>query len=146
MAQLNERILSALDDLQGRIGQANRIQGFHEEGDALRTEVAGGAALRNYRITKLALIMTEAAEAIEELRIGRGVDETYYSHDSTRDDAPSLDPRGRPHKPEGVPSELADILIRVLDFAEEEGFLLSPIVAEKLAYNATRPYRHGKKV
>lgn len=48
-------------------------------------------------------------------------------------------------KPEGLPSELADILIRVGDMAETFGIDLEKAVAEKMAYNRTRPYRHGNK-
>lgn len=48
-------------------------------------------------------------------------------------------------KPEGLPSELADIMIRVADTAETLGIDLTAAIAEKMAYNKTRPYRHGNK-
>lgn len=48
-------------------------------------------------------------------------------------------------KPEGVPSELADIVIRVMDAAVEYGIDLNDEVELKLAYNRTRPHRHGGK-
>lgn len=48
-------------------------------------------------------------------------------------------------KPEGVGSEFADILIRLLDSCEREGIDLEAEVERKLRYNATREYRHGGK-
>lgn len=46
---------------------------------------------------------------------------------------------------EGVPSELADIVIRVLDLAEYYGIDMGEAIAQKHAYNLTRPYKHGGK-
>jgi NTP pyrophosphatase (non-canonical NTP hydrolase) len=48
-------------------------------------------------------------------------------------------------KPEGVGSEAADVLIRLLDMCEEYGIDLEKEYERKLAYNRTRPYRHGGK-
>lgn len=41
--------------------------------------------------------------------------------------------------------ELADILIRVCDYAHGHGLRLGQAVAAKMAYNATRERLHGKK-
>lgn len=49
------------------------------------------------------------------------------------------------HKPEGVPSELADVLIRIGDMAYLYGIDLEKAVEEKMAYNKTRSFRHGGK-
>lgn len=46
-------------------------------------------------------------------------------------------------KPEGYGSELADVLIRLLDQAKRDGVDLHAEFERKLAYNATRGYRHG---
>lgn len=48
-------------------------------------------------------------------------------------------------KPQGMVSELADVIIRCLDFADEHGFELIETLLEKHDYNLTRPYRHGGK-
>jgi NTP pyrophosphatase (non-canonical NTP hydrolase) len=48
-------------------------------------------------------------------------------------------------KPEGFPSELADIMIRVMDLAEGMGVDLGKEILEKHEYNKTRPYKHGGK-
>lgn len=48
-------------------------------------------------------------------------------------------------KPEGVGSEAADLLIRLLDVAERYEIDLEWEVTRKLAYNRTREHRHGGK-
>lgn len=50
-----------------------------------------------------------------------------------------------PLKPEGIASELADVIIRVLDICGHYGIDIEQVVAEKMAYNATRAHRHGGK-
>lgn len=143
--------------------------GFGEEGHALRRQVelweealsheeeeegaertargldAARGALRNYYITKLALITTEVAEAIEEIRNGHAMDETYYPSKGSTDSPFEKSNTFGPFKPEGVPSELADVVIRVWSLIGEVGLDLGPIIVEKLNYNATRAQRHGGK-
>lgn len=48
-------------------------------------------------------------------------------------------------KPEGVGSEMADILIRLLDMARRWDIDLPAEYERKMNYNWTRPYRHGDK-
>jgi NTP pyrophosphatase (non-canonical NTP hydrolase) len=48
-------------------------------------------------------------------------------------------------KPEGVGSEAADVLVRLLDTCERYGIDLRYELERKLAYNSTRGYRHGGK-
>lgn len=48
-------------------------------------------------------------------------------------------------KPEGIPSELADIIIRVLDICGANRIDIAAAIADKMAYNETREYRHGGK-
>ena len=66
---------------------------------------------------KLALVHSEVSEALECLRDG-----SAWS------------------------SELADIVIRVADLAEATGVDLGVAIANKMAFNATRPHKHGKLI
>lgn len=126
--------MTHLRALQRQAWQINEDHGFHDD----RPE--GGPELVNWIGNKLMLIVSEAAEAQDELRTGHAADETYYP--TAKDE--ECWPIGM-FKPEGVPSELADIVIRVLDLCATEGIDLEDFVEEKLLYNAQRPYKHGKK-
>lgn len=81
---------------------------------------------------RIALIHSELSEALEVFR------ETPELHDS-------FVSRYVDGKPEGIPSELADVVIRVLDLCESVGIDLERAVIEKMDYNDGRAYRHGGK-
>lgn len=51
------------------------------------------------------------------------------------------------HLPErdGLEVELADAVIRILDTAYGLGYDIGGAVMDKLEYNQSRPYKHGKK-
>ena len=44
----------------------------------------------------------------------------------------------------GLEVELADAVIRIMDFTQGKDMDLDNTIAEKLAYNTTRPYLHGE--
>jgi NTP pyrophosphatase (non-canonical NTP hydrolase) len=77
---------------------------------------------------RLCLIHSEVSEALEAFRAGEL--ET------------SLNETG---KPEGFPSELADVVIRICDFAGHLGIDLEKEIRLKSDYNETRPHKHGKR-
>lgn len=76
----------------------------------------------------LALIHSEVSEALEDYRTGTMLEDVTVHG-----------------KPIGFPSELADVVIRIGDLCGYLGIDLEAAVTDKMAYNATRPYRHGGK-
>lgn len=80
----------------------------------------------------IALMQSELTEALEELR-GSNAELPFYL--SSGD------------KPEGWAVELADCVIRILDFVASKGLenLFSDFIKKKMEYNKTREYKHGKK-
>ena len=88
----------------------------------------------------VALLHSEVSEALEAWR-------QWGTEDATMPVA-HLDGTGNldgPPKPEGVGSEFADLLIRLLDYAHRFGVDLEAEYRRKMAFNQTRPYRHGKR-
>lgn len=74
----------------------------------------------------IALMMSELAEGLESLRHGEPPDE---------------------HCPEfgNTEIELADCIIRILDFANARGYDIGGALVAKMEYNKTREYKHGGK-
>ena len=102
----------------------------------------------------VALCHSELSEALEEYRAGRPMVWHACMHDELPCDKETCDAYEKGHcsglqvedKPEGIAVEMADCIIRILDWAGKEGLDMDAIVREKMEYNKTRPYRHGGKV
>lgn len=106
------------------------------------------------------LCVSELAEALEEYRRGRptlyypcnagGVccEEDGSAHCGSRPynpaqpDAPCS---AQSKKPKGVAVELADCLLRILDYCGYAGIDIEEALRLKHEYNKTRSYRHGGK-
>ena len=79
----------------------------------------------------IALIHSELSEALEHHRDGRNAIEVFHTDDGM--------------KPDGVPIEMADVLIRIFHWASVNNVDLDYALEKKMRYNETRPYRHGGK-
>lgn len=110
------------EEMQQKAYDINEAHGFHE----------------NYNVSeKLLLAVGEISEAVEELRDNQPTTRVYYKDfDGTAEIG---------YKPEGFPIELADTIIRLMDIAAKEGIDLAAAIRLKLAYNETRPFKHGRK-
>lgn len=74
---------------------------------------------------ELMLIVTELAEACEAHRTG-----------ATSDKIPEFT---------GVEEELADAVIRIFDTAQRHNLRLGQAIIQKMLFNLSRPYKHGKE-
>lgn len=87
---------------------------------------------------KIALLHSEVSEALEAYR-------NWGLEDATGIDEAGFVVKTSPPKPEGVGSEFADVLIRLLDDCAYFGIDLEAEYERKMAFNRSRPYRHGGK-
>ncbi len=78
-----------------------------------------------WRISRVGLMHSEASEVIEGIR--------HDQHDGHL-----------PHRSMEV-CELADIIIRIMDYAGAYRLPVAEVILEKMAYNANRPHMHGKQ-
>lgn len=134
-----------LRHLQDWCGGSAKQNGWHEDRPKREDFAFDGYEKRllHWQMAKISLMHSELSEAVEELRKGFEAGETYY--EGVTKTGTNLRSDGSPAKPEGVPSELADVVIRIMDFCYTEGIDLEQIIDEKLRYNATRGHRHGGK-
>lgn len=74
----------------------------------------------------IALMHSELSEALEALRHGNPPDNRIPAFG-------------------GVEAEMADLIIRIMDYGKARGFRIAEAVEAKMEYNATRPVKHGGK-
>lgn len=111
---------TSFDILMDIIYDINEEKGWHSESRTFGEEVA--------------LFHSEFSEALEAFREGHEVTEVWVEQDKNGN-----------LKPEGVPIELADAIIRLMDFCEGYNIDLWGALLAKVKYNSTRSYRHGGK-
>ena len=115
---------------QEEIGANVREYGFWEMHESMTPTHAAAWV-------KLGLIGTEVSEAMETLRDLNPQDNIVAWALEGSDYHEGV-------KPEGLASEMADIIIRVLDMAQWLGISMAEVMEAKMAYNATRPKGHGR--
>lgn len=108
----------SIKELQTDIHKCAVFHGWWDDKDPFSPDVAGA---------KIALMHSELSEALEAIRNDNPPDEHCPAYSS-------------------LEIELADTIIRILDFAEARGLNIEGAVLEKMGYNRNRPFRHGGKV
>lgn len=114
-------------EMQQLAFECSRDHGFHDGETSADSNMIG---------TKLALIHSEVSEALEEIRTAN--ENAFRSY---------RDAKG---KPEGFVTELADAVIRIGDLCgwlDSLGYKvdLEKAVTDKMAFNLSRPFKHGRR-
>lgn len=131
-----------LDALSKEIFEANKAKGFWPDDPKERN-----------RSECLMLIVSELAEAQEALRscshfknIGTKelLDEWCELHDNGSIDNDEFRERFQYSAKDTHEDEIADALIRILDYCGAHGIAIESHVRAKLKYNSLRPHKHGK--
>jgi NTP pyrophosphatase (non-canonical NTP hydrolase) len=129
-------LMNTLNDLRDQAYANAKSKGFHDAPKSVGDDVA--------------LILTELGEAYEDFRSGHAPNKVWYEDPSTGEKTSealhtsSVTGLLILHKPCGVPSEMADVIVRILDFSGKHGIDIEKAVLEKMAFNRTRPHKHGK--
>lgn len=129
------KIRSALYELQEDVHRTATEKGWHDQSRSLGEEIA--------------LMHSELSEALEEVRNEKPV---MYFRDACKAEhhiggpyGTGYDHEGNILKTEGVAAEFADVIIRILDCAEERDIPVIEALLHKVEFNKTRSYRHGNK-
>ena len=107
-------------------------QAFIESFEALSTEAHNTARENGWwdsyisGAEAIALMLGELSEALEALRNGNGPDKNLPQFIGTE-------------------VEPADVIIWIMDLARERGWKVAEALVAKMAFNKTRPHKHGKE-
>ena len=114
--ELTPSFIAAFDDPALVAYQNSQAHGFWAEAHKSPTL---------FKLSRIALMHSELSECLEGIR----------------KDLPSDHLEGRSLEVE----ELADCVIRIMDYAGGYGMSLGEIIVEKMKFNAGRPFMHGDK-
>ncbi len=122
---ISTAFIASLSELAREAHANSRAKGFWSIADEIKQHPRAAELEIMWKLSRIALMHSEASEALEGIR------------KDLKDDH-------LPHRSMEV-AELADVVIRIMDYAGAYDLPLAEVVLEKMAYNAGRPFLHGKK-
>ena len=128
MSDTNKKYPLTLNELAQEVHQINADHGFWPV--LLRLDQIESDTQQMLVAQKIALIHSEASEALEDLRVG--AIRTMINPETG--------------KVTGLPSELIDVLIRTLDLLAAMEVDIDMLFQLKTEYNKKRPMKHGGKL
>jgi len=150
---IEKSIEEGLNSLKDTIVEANRKNGFwelHDRAIEVHEENANKwtqGVLQAYDAQKLCLVHSEVSEALEAMR------KSKYSNPSAKGILSQLEEGSgewidafKENVKDTVEDEIADSIIRLLDFCGGHGIDIEFHIKNKLMYNATRGNKHGGKM
>ena len=121
-----DEIIGVFKDIACIAHENSRSKGFWDLIDSLQSHPRYAEIEVFWKLSRHDLIHSETSEATEGVR------------KDLKDDH-------LPHRSMEV-CELADTVIRILDYAGAYNLPLGEVILEKMAYNAGRPFMHGDKL
>jgi len=159
IALMHSELSEALEDLRNRaaVGEVwyeEKIPAFHANGEAILVDGKQATVAMKfkepYRVTEATCTTCKGEKVLHR--------HMHPTEDGPRGPSAMVDvqsPRcakclgtGKEivlRKPCGIPSELADVIIRALHFSGKHSIDIGGAIGEKMNYNETRPYKHGGK-
>jgi NTP pyrophosphatase (non-canonical NTP hydrolase) len=116
--QVDAQFVCLFERMSEEINQNARNHGFWEDEENVNKDASTGL--------RLALVHSEISEALEAVRKGNPPDDKVSEFSS-------------------VEAELADAVIRIMDYSKHNKLRLGQAILAKHKFNVGRPYRHGKK-
>lgn len=142
-----------LNQLAQKIYNANVEKGFYEDYNDIRGVLSGvnenllPVFERFVTAQRLALITSEVSEVLEANRKSKNCN--YFNQNASQNILPLPDDEFNKlfniHIKDTEQDEMADIIIRCLDFCGANNIDIDFHVRAKMRYNSLRPYKHGKK-
>lgn len=124
-----KQLSTGLNDLAKKVHGLNVAKGFYDE--------------QPTKDRQIMLVVGELAEAHEATRKGKTAHKDFVSVATGSLEADKGD--FELYVKDTEEDEIADAVIRLLDYCGNRGIDLDAHINLKLAYNQSRPYRHGKQ-
>jgi hypothetical protein len=116
-----------------------REKGFYDDAHMLTACVREGAQRLGYNPDQLTRKLEHALELASFMRMVTEIAEAAEA--ARQGNPPSMKARGFTE----IEEELADVRIRINDWAAHKGYRVTDAMVKKVEHNRTRPYKHGKE-